>query len=302
MPPILADGDEEAGGTIILEAMAILQAAESLDAAKSVGLTLEAHLLRLSQLLWIHVERNPEAWADVALRLESPIMFREAVIHLIGKYDLPTGIKEYVLLKQKNGKMVLDLVKAKAAELKEFKLEVERELSDFYPSKMVHGTTATVVDGRKEENVAGRAIYASDIYLWQALTIVRQYINSAYMSNMHHRSADGGIRFYRIIATGEKAYLRKDTLDRFHEVFSMSTKGKQCLEVALDIIKEHLRPIAGELLFDNLQRIRSPDESLIEYLTCSDIEDNELPWNVRAAARARQAAAVAEAADHEDYF
>jgi hypothetical protein len=209
------------------------------------------------------------------------------MVHLVGRFELGDGIKKDFLKNQENGATVLELAQRKAKELKDKKLLVERRLIDYYPKKMIHSESAT--------DVPGRAIYATDIYLWQGLTLVRQYLASSYMANLHHRAPDGGVHFFRCIGEGGNAYLRKDTLDRFHQSFGMSTKGKQCLHVAVEFIKDQLRPIVEELLTDRTQINRRPNERKPTYLTCGEILEEELPWVIKA-----KAAEEAEAREDEN--
>lgn len=184
------------------------------------------------------------------------------------------GVKKEFLQKQENGRAILELAAGKARELKDKKLLVERALIDFYPKKIVHGET--------ENNVPGRSAYTNDIYEWMALTMIRQYIASSILANMHHRAPDGGTTFYRIIGQGGGAYCRSDTLDRFHETFVMSTKGKQCMQAAVDYIKESLRPLVAELTADYTSLTgQGTTEKKLPYLTCAKIRKSEMPWVVR---------------------
>jgi len=213
------------------------------------------------------------------VRLESPIIFREAMLHVVGKFDLVThgdfkNVNKLFLSEQENGRCILELAALKAKEIKDKKLLIERALLDFYPKKMIHS--------ERESSVPGRQVYATDIYLWQALCLVRQYLFSCIQGQMHHRNPDGGVNFYRSIGAGGEVYLRTDTLVRFHETFGMSTKGKQCFQAAVEYIKEALRPIVADLLVDRTQTSKDGD-ARIPYLTCCEILDEELPWVVRRA-------------------
>ena len=147
------------------------------------------------------------------------------------------------------------------------------------------------------QQIAGRAVYSTDIYLWQAVVIVRQYITSAYLSNFHHCCSDGGVNFYRCLGQGRESYLRDDTLERFHESFGMSTKGKQCLQVAVDFIKEQLKPIVQTLLEDKTQIERGKTEPRLPYLTCMTVEYEELPWVIRTMRREKRVAEDAKKAE-----
>lgn len=160
----------------------------------------------------------------------------------------------------------------KAAELKDKKLRIERLLMEYYPLKMHHPETAS--------RVPGRDAYGNDIYLWQALTLVRQYFSSAMLSNMHHRASDGGTYFYQCVGAGSDCYLRKDVLERFHQNFAMSSKGKECLRIAVLFVKEAMREIVKPLLVDHSNVNRRAGDAKPRYLTCCEIQDEELPWMV----------------------
>ncbi|KAJ5034903.1 uncharacterized protein L3040_008171 [Drepanopeziza brunnea f. sp. 'multigermtubi'] len=124
-------------------------------------------------------------------------------------------------------------------------------------------------------------MYGAEIYLWQAIVILRQFISSAYLSNYHHRVSDAGLSFYRTIGQGDTTYLRSDTLDKFHHNFSMSPKGRQILAVAVEQIKKEARPIVSEFLRDPSQLIRLPTDPELDYLTCIELLDEALPWYLK---------------------
>jgi hypothetical protein len=275
--PIFTDPGKSSGACFILDAISLLQVAESLDAAKAVRTVIEAHLIRLGQPLWYHIERNSEVWADIAVRLESPIIFREAMLHIIGKFDTVSrgelkGVNKVLLSTQENGRVVLELAAKKAKELKEKKLQVERTLLEWFPQKMIHGDT--------DAQFPGHQLYATDVYLWIGLTIVRQFLSSCMQGNMHHRNPDGGVKFYRSIGTGKEAYLGDEALERFHETFPMTSKSKQQLQRAVEFIKDKIKSVVNDLLVDRTQTSSTAEncEPRIPYLTCSEILDADLPW------------------------
>lgn len=255
------------------DVISLLQAAEHLGAGSSVRRTIEANCLRLNQLVFKHIARNSAAWCDIALRIQSSTLFRAAMAHLVGRFDLRgrDGIDKQALKDQPNGDLLMEFASKKAAELKDKKLRIERLLMEYYPPKMHRPQIA----GQK---VPGRDDYIEDIYLWQALTIVRQYISSAFMSHMNHRAQDGGTWLYQCIAAGGDTYLRRDGLERFHVEFAMSAKGKDCLRLAVATIKGSLCEIVQPLLVDRSNIYRTEEDPRPRYLTCCEIEDDELPW------------------------
>jgi len=77
----------------------------------------------------------------------------------------------------------------------------------------------------------------------------------------------------------------------------MSTKGKQCLQVAVDFIKEQLKPIVQRLLDDKTQIKRGKAEPRLPYLTCMTVEHEEFPWVIRAMKREKRVAEDAKKAE-----
>ncbi|CZS98101.1 uncharacterized protein RCO7_08869 [Rhynchosporium graminicola] len=275
MEPIFTSAAYRLGSGTIYDANLLLQAATWLEAVPCVRLVIEANLLRLHQMLWKHNGEKPEGWIHVAATLQSPLIFREALIHLVGKFHLKNGIDERFLRKKAHGPMtekIWALIVQKAQELKDKKLRVERVLLEFYPLRMVHN--------EDPETVPGRSIYTADIYLWQALTIFRQYISSSYLSNFHHKAKDGGLSFYRTLGAAHATYLRPDTLEKFHQSFDMSIKAKGLLVAALDLVKAEARNVVAELLHDRSQLVRGPNDQPRDHLTCIEILDQEMPWIV----------------------
>lgn len=269
-PELAKDMQKNAGVGYISDAVATLLAAEHLDALHALRSTLEGHFLRLGHLLWRHMAAKPERWAFMAARIQSALLFREAMVHVVGKLDMKRDIDQKWFMSNPLRRKILELAEKKAKEIKEKKLEVERRLLEFYPARMMHTQVGNVIPNR--------ATFGSDIYLWQARALVQQYISSAYFANLHHRGHDGGVQFYRTIGTGGEAYLGKDTLEPFYKCFTMSGKGKVCFLEALNVIKDELKPLVKDLLHDRSQTKRNDGDDKLPWLTCAKIFDEEFPW------------------------
>ncbi len=94
MDPIFSTDDDKFARALIMDAIMLLQAATYLDAIPCVRLIVEANLLRLHQALWQHITDKPEGWIHIAARLQSPLIFRECIIHIVGKFHLEGQINE----------------------------------------------------------------------------------------------------------------------------------------------------------------------------------------------------------------
>lgn len=68
------------------------------------------------------------------------------------------------------------LVVKKAKELKDKKLRAERLLLECFPARMIHREDT--------DTVPGRDTCVADFYHWLAIVVFRQFISSAYISNM----------------------------------------------------------------------------------------------------------------------
>ncbi|PQE33441.1 Aldo keto reductase protein [Rutstroemia sp. NJR-2017a WRK4] len=269
LDPIITDDLHLSGKQYITDCISVLQAADYLDSLPAVRAQVEKHLLRMMQTFWVHVAKNPEAWADIAVRLQSDVIFQEAMCHIIGAYELSQAVKKATLARMQFGSIILELAELKARELKDMKIMTERRLMQFFPQRLIRHET--------DSKIPGRADYSADIYLWQALTMVRQFFGSCMLANRHHRAEDGGMEFYRMVERGD--YIDKKAMGDFHACFGMSTKGRQCLLDAVETIKEDLRVVVGGLLREELQ-LRTGDGRARprRYLTCMKIRRDELPW------------------------
>jgi len=270
--PVFTRGNDR---KYMTEVSLLVEVANYLEAIQAVRMVAESSLLRLNQAFWKHVFERPETWVHVAARMQSPLIFREAMVHIVGRFHLKNGVKEAFISSDEHGALgrkVYELILKKAAELKDKKLRVERHLLEFYPDRMVPKETAT--------HIPGRQVYGNDIYSWIGLTIYRQWATSSMLHNFHHRASDGGLAFYRSIGAGGGAYLRADTLQTFHNLFAMTSKGKAAVAKTLEIIKDEMKPIVKDLLVNHSQYQRANDEPHMGHLTCIEILDEELPWYV----------------------
>lgn len=256
----------------VAQTLGVLIVAEDSDAMGAVAQCLETQYLRMGNRLWTYVQEKYSVWMNIGVRIQSPIIFREAIIHMIGQIDcLMVTIKPTAF--EGKGEVFItirDLIQKKIDQLKALKKKSEQELLQFFPIKMYHPHTE---NGYNPD----RTVYSSDIYLYQARSIWIQYISCAYQKDLHHRADDGGIRLYRTIITGGKAYLEPASLESYTQRFAMSPRALGLLHQAIDEIKEESKGVLKELLRDNTQG-QMNDKAQLGYLTCTWIEDSELPF------------------------
>ena len=145
----------------------------------------------MGQTLFQAIASNPIAWVDVGYRLESKVIFRDAMTHLVGRYrefiskpsktegggGLPRGESLLASLPAP----VRELVEDKALGLQEICQNVEQMLVTYYPA----GLHRAAVSNRVARDDIGRASYATDIFVWMALALFRHYIAFAIASVCH---------------------------------------------------------------------------------------------------------------------
>ncbi|KFY13605.1 hypothetical protein V492_03167 [Pseudogymnoascus sp. VKM F-4246] len=265
--PILFSGNE----ALVGDSLRLLQAAEPLIAVPCVRRDIETHLLRTGTYLWQQVLQHVEYWADIGVRLRSPVIFRESMIRIVGLWNITSVINKQTLLNTANGVTLFDIAEKKVQEQTHRKKEIEERLRTFFPKAMLHPPS-----NKPDAATPGRAFYANDVYYWQALTIVREYIIKETISGHGYSSGDGGFKFYTDIGAGGGAYCRAADLEEWHKKFDMTAKGKQRLRECLKNVKEEMRAVVSELMVSRSNIPKLPND--YPYLTFTDFRDDELPW------------------------
>ncbi|OBT70241.1 hypothetical protein VE03_00220 [Pseudogymnoascus sp. 23342-1-I1] len=266
--PILYPGDE----ALVNDSLRLLQAAELLKAEPCVRRDIESLLLRTGLYLWQRVLRDAEYWADIGVRLRSPVIFRESMIRIVGLWNLRSVINKQTLLNTAHGVTLYDIANKKVQEQTARKMEIEERLRTFFPHAMLHP-----VSENPNAVTPGRAFYANDVYYWQALTLVRQYVVKETMAGHGYPSGDGGSMFYNAISAGAGSYCRAVDLEEWHKKFDMTAKGKQRLRDSLNIVKEEMKAVVAELMICRSNIPRLPGD--YPYLTFTEFKDEELPWH-----------------------
>lgn len=151
--------------------------------------------------------------------------------------------------------------------------------------------------------------YAKDILAWMALTLFRHWFGQ-YITTLSTggSSLDGGWQFYNAIHRGGEAYLEFDSVEDFVQWFPLSARGRRDFETQIDRIKEELRSYTHAIMTSRLTLdlekaadvVRASNKSVdvlfgpqsgvylerrrrlrLEYLVCTQVHREELPWNRR---------------------
>ena len=258
---IIPDFDESSFGHLIQSCGSLLAVAEAHDAVTHIADKIDLALLRKHGQLFDAIAVNPAPWSELGLRLESPTIFREAIIHLVGRWpSMSEGVRsnlrdEIRLLCQKKH----DALHAR-------KGVIEVRIASYYPQ---------VLDRTVEFN-PGRHSYSSDIYLWMAVSLFRHWFAQAVCEDRGRNSIDGGARLYRQLDAAGYAYLDRRAQQRYHERFPMTPKGIQALATALSTIKEDVKALVAEVLIN--RALIDVEEKGTPYLTCCTVAKEDFPW------------------------
>lgn len=252
--------------SLFLEISEIIQIAEEELHANSTFLHgIESALLHLDQITFHSIVLHPIPWSSIAKRLRSHTLYQEAVIHLVGRWNI------LCLTTPKNHAMnaldpyTRELCRRKSHDLTFKKKAIEHRLAAYHPAPMHRGLNGDL----------SCAAYAADIHTWMAIAFFRQWFSYMVIDRRNFIAADGGAALYRTIARGVGAsYLTGREQEFFHLRFPMSTRGRDAFECRIRELKGEVAGFVRELVVD-LSRWRGCQ---VPYLTCCRVDGEDLPW------------------------
>lgn len=209
-------------------------------------------------------------WLDLAYRLRSKHIFKEALIFGAGRFntkEVQTAIKV-----QRMHPDVVATLEHKAGEVKKFAQLVETSLLSYYPKNMLRNRTV----GRADRDSIGRSSYANDIMSWIALTVWRHWIAQTICNDKGHMDEDMGYALFDCINKAGEHYLGRGVLEAFHGYFPMSQKGSAVLENRVNELKKHAAETVKKILINE----SSLDTSRYsyEYILSAKILLSDYPW------------------------
>jgi hypothetical protein len=204
---------------------------------------------RFGKQLYLAIVAEPFRWLEVSMILESAVIFKEALIHIVGKYvsgpdgqiNLPSVIPQFVR----------DLIIFKVRYLDQQRMNVN--------SKTV---TFSFVD---------TSIFAT----WLVVQIWRDWFCRE-MAGVHLNPIKTGA-LYRTLARSGDAYLAPATVKAVIEKIRDPIKVDiEDLMEDLTLLKKFAQEAVKESCVNN--SMVDVQEAGIEHLTCTRILDEELPW------------------------
>jgi hypothetical protein len=257
------DFDNSNLATTLSGCMGLVDVAESVHAVDLVRPVVDLALLRQNNVLWTSIASNPIAWAELGRRVHSPTIFREGIIHVVGKWNTISAEDKAELHPD-----IREICQRKFNEIDIAKEVIELRILGHYPDFLC----------RNAVDRPGRPTYSADIYMWMAICFYRQWFAQAISDGRNRTSSDGGYEFYHQIGAGGQAYLNHESFKNFHQYFPMSSKACNVLEANMNIMKEDVKKFVTDILV-NRSSI-DPKTYPLHWLTCALIMPKDFPWSV----------------------
>ena len=189
--------------------------------------------LRQNNVLWTSIASNPIAWSELGRRVHSPTIFREDIVHVVGKWNSISADEKNELHPD-----IQKICQRKFSEIDIAKEAIEMRILGHYPDFLC----------RNAVDRPGRPTYSNDIYMWMAICFYRQLFAQAISDGRNRLAPDGGYEFYHQISASGQAYLNHESFKNFHRYFPMSSKACNVLEANMNIMKEDVKKFVTNLL------------------------------------------------------
>lgn len=285
--------------TAYSECRSLLALADMYDALPVTGPRVDHHLLGFGSRLFKQIAKYPPSYLKLGYLARSRVIFSEALIHVVGQWPAAAShlrSAPYTCLP----KSVFEIIEDKVDDLEDMKARVD--------SKLFRLTLTTS---------RGERVSPTNAYLdWLAVSLFRQWFvemttpppapilkNSSPnshqpRSNRHpsqsasNRPQDSSSpsRVYGLIGSpSTQAYLSHDDLKRFLKVHPTPSSDPlytrdvlKRVERKMDEIKRLARDIVKPLMRNFLElELKQGDHGVepgFPYLTCTRVEDEDIPW------------------------
>jgi hypothetical protein len=267
-----------------------------------VAKLMENNLIVRGQEVFQAISANPIIWIDLAYRIQSKVLFKEALIHLTGNYNALklTPPNEAFVKKYPRARSILDqltpelrdLVEDKHDELKAICQNVDREVSAHY----LPGLQKSTVTGQAKDGSIGRIDYAKDVFSWVSVSLYRHWWGLTLAAVSHfsypystynfpltlqqgetYQNKYGGHDMYTRLFNGGKSYLTRDIQSSFHQHFPMSNRAQGVIENNLDIMKAGIVKIVTPLMKNESQL--DITKTPVKWLTCIKVKGADYLWD-----------------------
>jgi len=233
---------------VLRDIVGLADVAEYLGSMQVVSLCIDNALVKQGQVLYRSVATNPAAWADLAFRVQSEIIFKEAIVHLVGQWN-ELGKDETILASMRRD--IRELCMRKHTELDETKCAIELRIMGYYPSHLQRPTGNTGPGSltlRGSASPVKTTTYQSDVLCWMALNLFRHWLGQHVCGGLNRYAPDGGYVFYHALGGGGDKYVDHQAIEAFTRFFPLSRKSRNLFESHLGTLKEGVKKYVHDLL------------------------------------------------------
>lgn len=254
--------------TALQQAEILIRVAELYGSIPIVRPYLGNCMMQFGRDVYTAILQDPPRWLQLSLYLESAPIFKEAIIHIIG--NLPNWPWSTVQLrdfpddlKGSNG-----FFERKLDYLESLQRDVDRKLT--MSSIKINGEEAQLdPENKRTYNT------------WLVLQLWKNWFTrSISKDESSNPSVCGSGTVYRLISKGGDAYLPSETIvaqiKALRDLNRMVKGDKQEIEEDLKLMKDFAQKEVRLLCVNN--SMLSVEEADIEHLTCTKVENDELPW------------------------
>lgn len=243
----------------------LVKLAQEYDCLQHIRPHLGNLLSQFRQTLFVSIKNDPPRWLRLAVDLESPYIYTEALIHLVGCHpSWPWATPRTEIVSQ-----VHKIVKAKAQHLAKLTAAVERDL--FLNDIQASDGSFVALGG--------------DFESWLAVQLFRDwFVREVRAAQYKSKDETNPMRIgyvYRKVKKGGEAYLPYDQVLRTLTT-RVRDKTNSWDELAADlkILKEYASKTVEDLTKNKL--MLDVEVHNIGYLTCTDITPGDYAWVVMA--------------------
>ncbi|KAJ5588857.1 hypothetical protein N7537_011535 [Penicillium hordei] len=293
------------------ECKSLLALADMYDALPVTGPRVDHHLLGFGSRLFKQIAKYPPSYLKLGYLARSRVIFSEALIHVVGQW--PAALPSL-----RNGSYaplpdsLLDVIEDKVEDLDELKARVESKLL-----RLSLTTSRGERVGPSNAYLDWLAVCLFRQWLIESTTPppapilknsgpsdgpVQPTASASHPASTSRSSTspDPSARIYRLIGSSSpQAYLPHDELKRFLKLHPTSSSGSlytretlKRFERKMDEMKRLARDIVKPLMRNFLElELKSPDQTAtstvgprentpvgLPYLTCTRVEDIDIPW------------------------
>lgn len=252
----------------------LLSIASYYGSLPTVRLHITNILTQYGRELYIAILRNPPRWLYLSTYLDSAPIFRESLIHIVGSYpNWPWTVPKSKLTPE-----LLEIIRTKVDELQILRAEVNEAL--FVSTLSVAGQEVALGVENKEV-----------LDTWCTVQLWRDWfcraLNQGKVSRPTTKSFDFDAAIYRTMAKGGDAYLPLAAVKHWREEYDVTKLDcakwtAEDLEEDLAILKDYAQKKVHPLLVNHSMLLVV--EEGINYLTCTKVGNDELPWVKKAVA------------------